>query len=71
MKIRKIKPTKTGIKIIGEGLFDTIEIDTPDLIEFQKYLLFNLQDLKEQYTRETGISLRRIDSGISKFEEKR
>jgi len=68
MKIRKIKFTKTGIKIIGEGLFETIEIDTPDLIEFQKYLLFNLQDLKEQYTRETGISLRRIDSGISKFE---
>lgn len=68
MKIGRIEETKTGIKIIGTGLLpQTFEIEAPDLVELNKWLLYNLQDVKDNYTKATGISLRKQSQGMSKF----
>ncbi len=69
MKIGRIEETETGIKIIGTGLFpQSFEIDAPDLVEFNKWLLYNLQDVKDNYARVTGVSLRKQSTGMSKFQ---
>lgn len=70
MKIGRIEETETGIRIVEAGLFfpRSFEIDAPDLVEFQKWLLYNLQDVKDNYARVTGMSLRKNTGGMSKFQ---